>query len=421
MFQGNGILVGLKTVVIVSDSAVIDGGAAKVALDTARIMRKMGLEVIIFAGGSTIEPTLPSGIRVELTGKESIATGARSVNAAIRGVWDFRTMRDFAKLLRGCNKDETVIHFHSWGSRLSPSVFHAARKSGMATIVTAHDYLLGCPNACYFNFPQKRVCSVVPCSMQCVLANCDRISRKVKAFRLARFAVQTAALRRLRPTVAYVSGFQRDRLNRIVPFRHDSRVIRNPVTVANRTSKYTGQTGTLLYAGRVEAEKGADLVCEAAMLSKTNATVIGSGTELEKLEKLYPVINFLHWLAPDALYEKMLQSAALVFPSRWYEAAPLTPIEAQLVAGLPCIVSDECAARESIEDGVTGLIFRSGDARDLARCLTLITDPVIHGKLRGNILEQQPAIRKRYAAQTYADLMHGLYQGVLSANTVRTQ
>ena len=58
----------------------------------------------------------------------------------------------------------------------------------------------------------------------------------------------------------------------------------------------------------------------------------------------------------EELERTMLHAKALVFPSRWLEAAPLTPTEAQLVAALPCIVSDACAARESVKDGRTGLI-----------------------------------------------------------------
>jgi glycosyltransferase involved in cell wall biosynthesis len=40
--------------------------------------------------------------------------------------------------------------------------------------------------------------------------------------------------------------------------------------------------------------------------------------------------------------------------------------------GVPAIVSDACAAREAIVDGETGLLFRSGDASDLAAKLDLL-------------------------------------------------
>ena len=60
----------------------------------------------------------------------------------------------------------------------------------------------------------------------------------------------------------------------------------------------------------------------------------------------------------------MKGAKALVFPSLWYEGAPLTILEAMSV-GLPSIVSDSCAAIEFIEDNKNGLVFRGGCKEDL--------------------------------------------------------
>ena len=67
------------------------------------------------------------------------------------------------------------------------------------------------------------------------------------------------------------------------------------------------------------------------------------------------------------------QASALVFPSVWYEGLPLSVLEAQGL-GVPVIVSDACAGRESVVDGVTGLWFKSGDVDDLARALATTRD-----------------------------------------------
>jgi glycosyltransferase involved in cell wall biosynthesis len=56
-----------------------------------------------------------------------------------------------------------------------------------------------------------------------------------------------------------------------------------------------------------------------------------------------------------------------VFPSRWYETAGLSVLES-LSIGLPCIVSDCCAARDYIKDEKDGCLFSSLD--DLKRCLS---------------------------------------------------
>ncbi len=57
-----------------------------------------------------------------------------------------------------------------------------------------------------------------------------------------------------------------------------------------------------------------------------------------------------------------------MFPSVWYEGQPLTVLEAKAL-GTPTIVSDGCAGRDVVEDGVTGLWFRSNDPVNLAEAL----------------------------------------------------
>ncbi len=42
--------------------------------------------------------------------------------------------------------------------------------------------------------------------------------------------------------------------------------------------------------------------------------------------------------------------------------------------GTPVVVSDGCAGREEIEDGVSGLWFKSGDAVSLGAALTRLRD-----------------------------------------------
>ena len=63
----------------------------------------------------------------------------------------------------------------------------------------------------------------------------------------------------------------------------------------------------------------------------------------------------------------MKKAKALIFPSIWYEAAPLTPLEA-MQYGVPCISSNCCAAIEHINDN-TGLSFDPYKQGDLAKTL----------------------------------------------------
>jgi glycosyltransferase involved in cell wall biosynthesis len=410
----------VESLIVVSDSASIDGGSAKVAIDTALIMSE-GLDVAMFAGGASVDPRLAQDVRVSLTGDLSIGAGHRSAADAFRGIWNRRTKTRFDRFLRQYDPDTTVVHVHSWGSRLSPSVFASLRQQHFATVVTAHDYLLGCPNACRYVFPEKKICELSPGTAACVVRRCDRVSYAAKVFRLARYLTQVATLRRLRPVVAYVSSFQQKNDDHFLPFEHNTHVVDNPVALPSHIPEYSGFDGPFLTAARLEKEKGVDVFCNSLGTTEFAGTVLGDGTEREQLEKQYPLVDFLGWMAQEQIHSQMLSARALVFPSRWLEAAPLTPLEAQIVAGLPCIVSDACAAQNMIEDGVTGFVFKSDDHEDLTRCLRKVSDPAVHAELRRNIVDRLPRMRQRYAAATYRSNILDVYEGALAAGSGRSR
>ncbi len=88
----------------------------------------------------------------------------------------------------------------------------------------------------------------------------------------------------------------------------------------------------------------------------------------------------LGWQDHDAVRGHLRSARALVFPSLWYEGQPLTVLEA-LSVGTPVIVSDGCAGRDFVADGVSGLWFRSGDADDLARAMREMADDALAERL----------------------------------------
>ena len=76
----------------------------------------------------------------------------------------------------------------------------------------------------------------------------------------------------------------------------------------------------------------------------------------------------------------MRAARALALPSLWYEGQPLAALEAKAM-GTPVIVSDVCAGRETIDDGVSGLWFKSGNVEALAAALAQILDDALVARL----------------------------------------
>ncbi len=95
----------------------------------------------------------------------------------------------------------------------------------------------------------------------------------------------------------------------------------------------------------------------------------------------------------------MRAARALVFPSLWYEGQPLTVMEAKAM-GTPVVVSDGCAGREEIEDGVAGLWFANGDADALASALTRLGDDLLAARLSRGAHQSFGRSRRRWSGMS---------------------
>jgi glycosyltransferase involved in cell wall biosynthesis len=85
----------------------------------------------------------------------------------------------------------------------------------------------------------------------------------------------------------------------------------------------------------------------------------------------------------------------LVVPSLWYENTPFVVLEA-FAAGVPVVASRLGGLAEVVRDGVNGVLFRAGDARDLGAVLQrLAADP---DAVRGLRVTAPPSIATNYDA-----------------------
>ena len=121
------------------------------------------------------------------------------------------------------------------------------------------------------------------------------------------------------------------------------------------------------------AEKGPLLLAECAQRLNLGTVFIGSGDLRTKLESDFPQVAVTGWLSPQEASSVLRSARALVFPSLWYEGQGLVVAEAAAM-GIPSIVSDACAAREWVADGVTGLWFRNSNSDDLCDKLAILRD-----------------------------------------------
>ncbi|MEA1830790.1 glycosyltransferase family 4 protein [Methylobacterium durans] len=362
-------------VVLVADHAFVNGGQAKVAIDSALGLSARGHRVTYFAAVGPADPRLAAaGIRVVCLNQDDISTARSKLAFALQAIWNRTAARRLAEVLRLADPRDTIVHVHAFAKALSPSIGLALRESGLPLVYTMHEFFLVCPNGGFYEYPAARICHRTPMSRDCLTTHCDARSYPRKLLRVVRHAglASVARLPELFRHVITISDLQERTIVPHLPRTTVFHRVANPISVPDAPVRPKAGAD-FLFVGRISTEKGAPVFAEAARRAGIRPVFAGDGEQAAELAARYPEAVMLGWQGPAAIQDLMRSARALVFPSVWYEGQPLTVYEA-LACGTGVIVSDACAGREAVEDGETGFWFRSGDPEALAAHLRRLAD-----------------------------------------------
>lgn len=363
-------------VVIILDQAHVNGGQAKVALDSAFGLKKRGHTPLIFAASGPIAPELAeAGIDVVCLDQPEFVQDPNKASAALRGLWNGKAKAELRKVLDRLPEGQTVVHLHGYAKSLSSSVVPAIRAARHPVLYTMHEYYLLCPNGGFYNYRTNQHCTLKPLSAACWKTQCDTRSYGFKLWRAARGAIASGVADTFGTLtdIAHFHGFQRDIIAPHLPQNVRLHEIANPVEAQDLGPKSNPAAGDFVFVGRLSTEKGCPLFAEAAALAGVVPTFVGDGPAAPELKSRFPQAKFLGWQDAAGVRNALRAARCLVFPSLWYEGQPLTVLES-LAMGTPVIAGDGSAGRESVIDDVTGLWFRQADVADLARCIGLMKD-----------------------------------------------
>lgn len=397
------------TVVIVSDTAVIDGGIGKVVFDSVRLLRSAGADVVFFCGGAAVDDSLSRmGVRVVGCGQYELKDRSHRLVSMVKGLWNLTVAAKLRETLGRLDPRETVVHVHAWAKVLSPSIFRVLRRSGFKTVMTCHGFYLRCPNAAQYDYQRQRICELKGCGFRCLIRNCDARCYAHKVWRWIRQRIVLHELNRFGSLrLISISDRECERIRSQIGEGHEFVRINNPI--AFRDSAPTSDSpDAYVFVGRMSTEKAPRLFAEAVRRASVRGILIGDGEELPEIRKDYPELECVGWKTPDEIDTILrLRARALVLPSVLYEGAPLAPLEA-MAAGVPCIISDVTNAVEYIEDGRTGLLFKSGDVDDLVRKIRMMEDPIVQGEIARNLRESFD--RGLYDERSHLGKLRELYE-----------
>jgi phosphatidylinositol alpha 1,6-mannosyltransferase len=147
----------------------------------------------------------------------------------------------------------------------------------------------------------------------------------------------------------------------------------------------------LLYVGRLVWEKNLGVLAAAYNLLRQQTeqvalVIIGDGPIRGALEHLLPDALFLGYRAGPELAAAYASADLFVFPSTT-ETFGMVTLEA-MASGLAPVCADCGGAADIIQDGVTGVLCKPGDAEHFAvQCLRLVQDPVLRKRMAGQAAE----------------------------------
>ncbi|WP_433573877.1 glycosyltransferase [Streptomyces sp. CA-251247] len=290
-----------------------------------------------------------------------------------------------------------VVHIHNVFPLLSPAVLAACADAGVPAVATLHNYTQVCP-------PGTLQRDGRPCT-ECVGSATALPAVRHGCYRSSRLATVPLAVSLRVNRRRWWSGVERffciSAAQREVLVRAGMPAERLAVKhnfVPDPEARRSGTGEHLLYLGRLAEAKGVRLLMAAwdeiaASGGVGVPLVIAGAGPLEREVTAWAAgrddVRYVGLYDTTECRQAIARSVAVVAPSTWLEAFGLVVVEA-MAAGVPTVAAGHGAFVELVDDGVTGLLHRPGEAASLASCVRRIASEPARNREMGQ------AARHRY-------------------------
>ncbi len=294
----------------------------------------------------------------------AFGTERRSAQALLQIANPFAA-RDIRRAVADFRPDAVLVSMFE--ILLSPAIFAALR--GVRTVLNIAYYKPVCPTG-HKLLPDGTRCQVragLPCLRNRCLSP-PRWLREQPRYALIRAAIESA------DAVITCSRFMRTELA-----REDIAASWLPWPIDPPSPGFARAPAAeplFVFTGRLSEEKGVDVLLRAFGLLRAReiaATlrIVGDGPERARLEALArslgleATVQFVGSVPREQIEAELVAPWALVAPSIWAEPLGLTALEA-IVRGVPVVASAVGGFAETVQPGVSGLLFPNGDEHALA-------------------------------------------------------
>jgi len=331
-----------------------------------------------------------------------------------RLIWSWPAYLKVREIIRKEKPD--LAHIHNTFFVLSPSVYYACHSEGLPVVQTLHNYRFVCPFGILYKDGQFcRQC--LDKGIRMSLGNAcgtKSIAWRVSIYLVLKVHQMLGTFKKYITTYIALSDFSR---RKFIEAGFAADRIRLKPNFINQDPGFTAiKEDFVLYAGRLSPEKGVDLLLGAWEKHRLpRLVIIGSGAQADEFSGYAAAhrlnITFLGHQPTDVVLDHMKRASLAVIPSRCNENFPRTIVEA-FSCGTPVIASNNGAIAEIVADGVTGILFKSGDADDLAgKVQSARADPAVMAQIARNA---RKAYEEKYTAQTNYQMLKGIYEETIN-------
>ncbi|OGH86199.1 MAG: hypothetical protein A2294_03310 [Candidatus Magasanikbacteria bacterium RIFOXYB2_FULL_38_10] len=391
------------------------GGAETHLLDLANLLESHGQEVGFF---STKSPkNRPTTFNryfipyVEMHEQKGVWNKIKTFGHIL---YSKNASQKITELLKDFRPD--VAHLHNIYHHLSPSILPILKKYHIPTVMTLHDYKLISPN--YRLFDRGQICEGVKGGRyyDCLKHKCifgetlPSLGATLEMYLHKWLKIYEKNI----DLFISPSQFLKDKM---VEFGQDeNKIVILPNFINLSVASILPPLGNyLLYTGRLVEEKGLLILLEAAkLIPEVSIRIMGTGplhNELFNKITLEQINNvkLVGYKSGEDWQRELNNARAYVLPSIWYENYPISLLEASAREKIT-IASKVGGIPEMITDGVDGLLFKMGDAEDLANKIKSVWDD--ENKLRQMGKASRQRVEKQNDPEIYYQKIMGIYERV---------
>lgn len=287
-----------------------------------------------------------------------------AVKALTRPFGDSEVRLKFAELLNDFQPD--VVHLNNIHTQLSPVIAEIAHNRRIRVVWTLHDSKLVCPcytcmrggvwcEECFSKKSSVIKHRCMPGSLPGAVVGYLE-AKKWNKERLQRACDLFLPPSRFMADTCIRGGYDADRFH----------VFHNFIDIKKVENPSFEKSDYYVYLGRLTKVKGIETLCRAATELPYRLVVIGGGELETELRDKYrnSNIEFLGQKKWEEFRPVLEGARFMVIPSEWSENNPLTVIES-LALGTPVLGANIGGIPELIDEGVSGMVFESGNHESL--------------------------------------------------------